>query len=821
VRHPALIPAISVIAGAIPGCLLPWFPPWPPLALLIALYVASLVAFLRRAPRCQFALSAAAFAVAAFVLASRVSLGALHPPLEQAVRAGGHDILALEGVLRQDASPSGNGVSLSLDVTAIAASGRRIETSGGVIAGVSGEMARGRIREWTAGREIRATGLLREPGTFRDPGVPDREVALARRGTRFIGSVKSGALVEVVSAASWFDEHAAAARQFARDTIDRAVGRWSRESAAIVIAILIGDRVGLDDEVQRRLQEAGTYHVIAISGGNIAILAGLLLGALRLARLTSRAALVAAILLLVAYARLVGGGPSVTRATLMAGMYLLAQVGDHRSPPLNALAVAGGLIVVATPLSVLDPAFALTFGATLGILVGASRLRSSVPRSIWLRAPSALFIASLSAEVALLPVAAASFSRVTFAGLVLNFFAIPLMSLAEVAGMATLALAPVSATLASWAGFLAHVGAAGLVRTAAFVDFAPWLVFRVPPPSWAATICYYAGWGLWLLLPGLPADEALPRRRAWLRAGAWCAIVGSAAWIVVSPVGRIRGAIGDGRLHVTFIDVGQADSILVRFPDARTMLVDTDGSMTGSFDVGSRVILPVLWAHDVYALDVLALSHGDPDHAGGAAAILRDFRVREVWEGVPVPRDPLLTAAGEQARRRGVAWHTRTAGERFTIGGVTVRVWHPPPPDWERQKVRNDDSIVLELRFKDVSVWLPGDIGRDVERVLAPQLESAPLAILKVPHHGSVSSSSPELLRAIRPAIAILTVGSGRPNGTLEPVLARYRQFNTAVFRSDEDGAVEVETDGTVVEVKTFGGRVMRFSARNREPPPP
>ena len=148
------------------------------------------------------------------------------------------------------------------------------------------------------------------------------------------------------------------------------VGRWSAQSGAIVAAIVIGDRAGLDHDVQRRLQEAGTYHVIAISGGNIAILAGLLLGgvpARRLARPDARCS--SSIAVLLAYAAFVGDGASVDRATLMAVVYFGARAFDQRSPPLNALALVAALLVAADPLSVADPAFVLTFGATLAILV--------------------------------------------------------------------------------------------------------------------------------------------------------------------------------------------------------------------------------------------------------------------------------------------------------------------------------------------------------------------------------------------------------------------------------------------------------------------
>src|SRR6185503_1108737 len=162
------------------------------------------------------------------------------------------------------------------------------------------------IDRWRAGRRVRMPVQLHRPSRYLDPGVSDGEHMLARSGTTLVGTVKSGALVETIGDGPWWSEWAGGVRLFARRAIARSVGRWSPQSAAIVTAIVIGDRAGLDDDVQRRLQEAGTYHVIAISGGNIAILAGLLLGAFRFAGCLGREAMLAAIAALLVYARLVG-----------------------------------------------------------------------------------------------------------------------------------------------------------------------------------------------------------------------------------------------------------------------------------------------------------------------------------------------------------------------------------------------------------------------------------------------------------------------------------------------------------------------------------
>ena len=658
--------------------------------------------------------------------------------------------------------------------------------------------------------------MLRRPSRYLDPGVPDHERALARRGTALVGTTKSGALVEVLARGSWIDEGLASVRAFSRRAIGDAVGRWSPRSAAIVAAIVIGDRAGLDEDVQRRLQEAGTYHVIAISGCNIAILAGLLLGAFRTAGWLGRGAMVAAIALLIVYAMLVGGGASVDRATLMAVVYFIGRALDHRSPPLNSLAVVAALLVAGDPLSVADPAFILTCGATLAILVvvpavtkwnaesaehAAKSIGSAVSAlSAVKRVALAMFAASAAAEAMLFQVGAIVFSRVTFAGLGLNFIAIPLMGVAQIAGMAVVPLATLWTPLASIAGWVAHAGAAGLVRSADLVRFAPAMTYRVAPPSPMAVAIYYAAAIAWWTVA-----------RGASRATRWTAAVvavAAAFWILIDPR-AVLAARGDGRLHVTFLDVGQGDAAFVRFPGGSTLLVDAGGlSSSSTFDIGDRVVAPVIRDAGFARLDEIVLTHGDPDHIGGAPAILREFRPKEVWEGVPVPRFEPLNALRAAAEAGDARWTTMYRGTRRVIDGVEVIARHPAMEEWERQKVRNDDSIVLELRWGDVSVLLTGDIGRMVERDIAPLIPPARLRILKVPHHGSLTSSSNEFLAAVRPQVAVVSAGRNNHFGHPAPeVLDRYRAIGSAIFRTDQDGAVTVDTDGKTIDVHTFQGR--------------
>lgn len=653
---------------------------------------------------------------------------------------------------------------------------------------------------------MRVPATLRLPISFDDPGVPDERRALALRSIVLTGSIKSGVLVEVVSRGSLLEERAGAFRAWTRQTIDRYVGRIDSRSAAVATAILIGDRTGLSEEDERRLQDAGTYHVIAISGGNIAILTTLLVLLARGLRVPHRAGAAAAIVILLFYGEIAGGAASVGRAITAAVIFLSALIIDHRGAPMNVLAVAAILAVGAHPVTTTDGGFLLSFGATAGIILGVPllvRFRGSRGAGSGRRLLAAIgtgiraiAAATLCAEIVLAPIVASLFSRITFAGLLLNFIAIPLMTMVQCGSLALLAAAPLGSSIAGLLGRVVHWSAWGLVESASLVEYAPWLARDVAPPSLWWCAWYYAI---------CVALVALPRFRRPLA----LALIGTGATLIFGIAPVSSGAVPprpDGLLRVVVLDVGQGDATVAILPDGRALLVDAGGLAGTTFDMGSRVVIPALRGLGVRSLHALVLTHGDPDHIGGAAEVLRRIPVANVWDGVPVPPHPDLRAIQGIAGARRTVWRTVRPGDLEQAAGVEVRVHHPPEPDWERQRVRNDDSVVLELRYGDVSILLPGDIGREGEAALVPRLALAPLVVLKAAHHGSATSSGEGFLDAVGPDAVIFSAGRNNRFGHPAPlVVERFVRRGVPMFNTATDGAVFVETDG--VTATLFGWR--------------
>ncbi|MEX2269911.1 MAG: DNA internalization-related competence protein ComEC/Rec2 [Vicinamibacterales bacterium] len=798
----------ATLALWLPSGTMPWFA-----AGAVALWQLALVAFVAARGLLFVAAALASIALSAAASAQQTDWDRRHAPVLMlaASPAGAHPVV-IEGVLLADASlRAEGGTTLHLRVERAVARAGAMDALGGVMLSVAGAPDPAVVREWTRGRRIRAPALLRRPTRYLNDGVGDAERALMRRGIALVGTVKSAALVEVLAPASALDEALARARAASRGAIAEALAS-DPIAGAVVTAILIGDRAGLSDDIERRMQRAGTYHVIAISGGNIALFAMLAWGACRLLLRSRRAALCGAMLMIGGYGLLVGTGASVGRAVAAALLFLVTSLAGHRAPPLNVIAMVGAAFLLWDPLAIVDLGFLLSFGATAGILLAVpgwtsaikSKLGSLPAGSMEIRAATVvagMIAATIAAEIALLPVQAAAFQRLTAAGLLLNLIAIPAMALTQVAGMALIVCAACDAAAAlHGASVVARFAARALVDSASLVDLLPMLTWRVASPADWLVATYIAACGLL-------AWGCRPRARGAAAAVALAAGIAMA----MSITARAPPA---GLLRVSVFDVGQAEAILLRLPSGRSVLVDAAGT-AGRFDIGDRVLVPALLGRGVTRLDWLVLTHADIDHAGGAMTVLADLAPSRVLEGVSPPRHLERNRLAHAAAASGASVESLRAGGGLLVDGVLLKVLHPPEPDWERQDVRNDDSVVLDVRFGAVSILLTGDAGEPVESAIASRFAPAPLRILKVGHHGSRTSTSQMLLDAVRPAAALISAGRGNFYGHPSPVvLERLRRAGVETFRTDRDGQIDVTTDGRTVEIMTFTGRKWGITAR-------
>lgn len=759
--------------------------------------------------------------------------------LEHVSDAG--DPVLVEGTLRRDAwVTSSGGVALDIDATVVHWRARRDRTRVGMRLLVAGERAQALRGAWTRGRHVVAPVVaVRRPLPYRNFGTPDAERDLARRGLRVFATVKSASLV-TTRAGPWWDELAARARAHVRMTVSRHT--HDAGAAATITAILIGDRSHLRPDQIQALQHAGVYHVVAISGGNVAIWLALLVWVPRAAGAGTASGVAWLAIGLAGFALVVDGGASVARAVTVAAVAIAARWWDVRASALQCLLVAAGLQLAVEPLAWCDPGCVLSFGAAAAlVVVAAAWTRAKVgrvrQRRAYVRAGVALLAvggATLAVELVLLPVTARWFQMATAAGLLANLLAIPAMSVVQVAGLLLVPAASVWPALGDAMGALAGAGVDVLFRSADIVALAPWLVRDVPPPSIAVLAAYYAALAL-LVREGMAVRASRSGRGAVARAAAGAASLAAAlVWILTGgversapspwqwPVARdwqTQAWHAEGWLVVTILDVGQGDATLVRFPSGPTWLVDAGGSAADAFDIGARVTAPAIWALGHRRLDRVVVTHAHPDHAAGLPAVIRRFRPREVLDGVRVDGDQGMARVLDAARSVAARPREVAEGESLAAGSVVVRVLHPERPDWERRRVRNDDSVVLWLRYGDVGILLPGDVGASVESRIAGRIAAAPLTVVRLAHHGSASSTTPALLQHLRPVLAIASAGRGNRFDHPAPVVSRrLAERGVPLLRTDESGAIQLATNGRVLLVRTAAGEEGSITAGRPRP---
>ncbi|MBI3030811.1 MAG: DNA internalization-related competence protein ComEC/Rec2 [Candidatus Rokubacteria bacterium] len=640
----------------------------------------------------------------------------------------------------------------------------------------------------TEGQRIAGELRLHRPFGFRNPRGFDYPGHLAREGIFLVGSGRGDRLEALTPEAPPWPVRI---KRWAVTTIQR---HLPPASAALLAGLLLGERTEFPPAADEAFRRAGVYHILAVSGFNVALLASAVFLGLSLLRLPRRLVAAAAIGLLIGFALVVGGEPSVVRATVMGVLLLLGLLLERETSLFNSVALAALVILLWRPGDLWEPGFQLSFAATLGILYLARPWIAALTERGWPQWLAASVAVSLGAQLAVLPIMLIHFNQLSLIGIVANLVVVPLAAVATTLGLAALLLTLLHEGLGHllfqslWLVLLA-------LRAAVWILAAlPAAMIYLPGPHSAAVVAFYA------VLAALP-HWGLHRAMRYGAVGLTALVLAASLWPWVRPA--------DGRLRVTFLDVGQGDAAFVELPDGRRLLVDGGPGGERRFDVGERVVAPFLWNRAVWSLDAAVMTHADPDHAGGLAAILRRFRVRELW-------DNGIADAGELSRlaeRRGTLRRRLHAGDRIWLGAVPFTVLHPPATPLAGSPRgpaadENNNSLVLRLDWGLASVLLTGDVEQEGEADLLARRRPLDHRVLKVAHHGSRYSTTEEFLATGRPALAVISAGRRNPfNHPTPEVVERLAKAGVKIYRTDRDGAVVVETDGAALSVTRWASR--------------
>lgn len=635
---------------------------------------------------------------------------------------------------------------------------------------------------------------------------------------------------------------------------------FPEEQAGFMKGMLIGLTDDLDPQQFQQFSQLGLTHIIAISGLNVTIFLGCLVWLMRKLGFTRETYLITAMIMMPLYIAVTGASPSIVRAGLMAMIALYAAYRHALKDGLHVVLLVGLGMLVWEPYYLLDVSFQLSFLVTIGLILGVPAVNRLLPiRSRSWR--DALSIAIVAQAVSF-PVSIYYFNQFSLLSLAANLCLVPLFSMAVMpAGTAAmllgLAYLPAGKAIA-WGVAKLNGWIFWLVDLASGWD-AFQTIWGTPGFAWIA--CYYGGgvlllYGVHLYKEGLRPAEQKPMlgshpMRSPLSEGLKASAIPlllafGTLWMMLLLFWGYYAERWSKDGEVDFIDVGQGDSILIRSPVSRSiLLIDGGGTVTfrkpgeewkerkDPYEVGRKLLVPLLKKRGIQQIDYVFISHQDADHIGGLQAVLEQIPVKQlVFNGTFKP-GPAVEKLFETALNKGTQLVKAYSGDILEVDEVTaLHMLFPVQEESEApirlEKEQNGQSIVFVMKMQQTRWLFTGDVDQAGEeamlrrlkrqsaagnRVFDPAFGAAlsntpeeaailPVDVLKIAHHGSKTSSSPAWLDAWKPKLAVISAGAhniyGHPNAQ---VTDRLHERRIGVFRTDRHGEIQmrVKSDGEIL----------------------
>jgi competence protein ComEC len=703
--------------------------------------------------------------------------------------------ITIEGVIADRPSVASEGSRLTVQVESII---RRqfSETATGLLMLYVSE---GDI-SLTRGDRIRFISPVSVPRRLGLPGEYDYSRYLSFQGISATGRVASEAdivLIRAAAAPSWQRSLDQRARQLG-DAIRAAVP--DVQVSSVLTALLIGDQRRIPRDLADAYTRAGVNHILSISGFHVGIIAAFITLMLvwiltrfeypALRWNVRRIALLIAVPAMVMYLFLTGNAPATARSVIMLTVFAIALFAERERDSINTLLFTAFFLVAINPPTLFDVSFQLSFISLWGILLAVPPImqRSAAVNSPLLRGMIQFIAVSAAASTVTIVPVLFIFKVASLNGILTNFLIVPLLGYGAVlTGFIAL---PMIILFPSFSSLLLWPAASLVFISNKFI-------------LWCTSLPQFTFHGItaWDMFFFLLFMTCLTFMRCRHYRTVLVGLISLAAVILHI----YSSSLADGRLHVTMLSVGQAESVLIQLPDGSNMLVDGGGFLheTGK-DFGQRLLAPALGVLHIGRIDTMIATHNHPDHSGGLPYIIRNFPVGRFWSIKNVTADIQV-----ELNKKHVPQRTLAAGDTIMLPGpVNITVLSPPRsvrPVLEGDEAsENEQSLVFRLSYRDFSMIFCADAGFEAEeRMMTGDIELKS-KVIKVGHHGSRYSTSVKFIERVHPRLALISAGAGNRFGLpATRTLELLRSENIPLYRTDRDGTIELVTDGAGWSVTT------------------
>lgn len=563
-------------------------------------------------------------------------------------------------------------------------------------------------------------------------------------------------------------------QKYIKDTIN---GTLTDEEGNLLLAILLGDKDKLSEDIQESFKTSNLSHMLAVSGAHVSYIVLGLTYVLQNSIIGKKNGKIVCIIFLLFFMAITNFTPSVTRACIMAILTLFSGIIYRKSDVYTNISVAALITLIFNPYSLLDLGFQLSYGGTIGIIIFIKRIQEKKSNSKVINYIKQMALVSIYANIIIIPIMMYHFNTVSFTFIISNIMASPILGIIVITGFLFIIASITVKSLTRLIAIFIKPILSILIKISQICSKLPFSNILVVTPYIFNVISYYA-----IILYCIKSKKNNK-----------CKII--ICLLIVLILINFIIYIFPQKLRIFFIDVGQGDSTLIITPDKKTVLIDGGGS--DSFDVGEKVLLPYLLDRRILKIDYVLISHFDTDHCGGILTIMEKVKVKNIIISEQAEHSENYERFKKLMINKKIRLIEVKKGDKIKIGRYSEFKILFPPSRLLSENPLNNNSIVAQFNYNNFKMLFTGDIEKLAEQqILKTEKAEIRADILKVAHHGSKTSSIPEFIKAVRPKIALIGVGKnntfGHPN---QQTIKNLENIKCRIYRTDLQGEIIIKID--------------------------